>query len=132
MSATLKINVGVHMSKAIVREKFKDFFKGKLSLEEETEIRDAYKSIYALLIDKDIFSISYLIRYSQGYTIEEISEIYGADSEDIKISLKFTFAIFGEVLQLDDDMIVRRIDKPLRVAAANVLKRIYEEFVEIE
>jgi hypothetical protein len=120
------------MSKAIVREKFKDFFKGKLSLEEETEIRDAYKSIYALLIDKDIFSISYLIRYSQGYTIEEISEIYGADSEDIKISLKFTFAIFGEVLQLDDDMIVRRIDKPLRVAAANVLKRIYEEFVEIE
>jgi hypothetical protein len=120
------------MSKAIVREKFKDFFKGKLSLEEETEIRDAYKSIYALLIDKDIFAVPYLIRYSQGYTVEEISEIYGSDIEDIKNSLKYTFVIFGEVLQLDDAMIVRRIDKPLRAAASNVLNRIYEDFVEIE
>jgi hypothetical protein len=120
------------MSKAIVREKFKDFFKEKLSLEEEAEIRDAYKSIYSLLIDKDVFSVSYLVRHSQGYSIDEISEIYGADVEDIKDSLKYTYGIFGEVLQLDDAMIVRRIDVPLREAAAKVLKRIYEDFVEIE
>lgn len=120
------------MSKAIVREKFKDFFKGKLSLEEETEIRDAYKSVYGLLIDKDVFSIPYLIKYSQGYTVEEMSEIYGSDADEIKDSLKFTYALFGEVLQLDDAMIIRRIDIPLRSAAAKVLNRIYEEFTEIE
>jgi hypothetical protein len=120
------------MSKAIVREKFKDFFKGRLSIEEETEIRDAYKSIYALLIDKDVFSISYLIKYSQGYSPEEISEIYGSDVEDIKESLKYTYVIFGEVLQLDDEMIVRRLDTPLRRAATKVLQKIYDEFTEIE
>jgi len=132
MSVILKISVGVNMSKAIVREKFKDFFKGKLSVEEETEIRDAYKAVYGLLIEKDIFSISYLIRYSQGYSPEEMSEIYGADVADIKDSLKYTYALFGELLQLDDAMIVRRLDVPLRKAAANVLNKIYEEFVEIE
>jgi hypothetical protein len=120
------------MSKAIVREKFKDFFKEKLSLEEEAEIRDAYKSVYGLLIDKDVFSIPYLVRYSKGYTVGEISEIYGAEVEDIKSSLKYTYALFGEVLQLDDAMIVRRIEVPLRAAAAKVLNRIYEDFVEIE
>ncbi len=120
------------MSKAIVREKFKDFFKGRLSLEEETEIRDAHQAIYGLLIDKDVFSIPYLIKYSQGYTVEELSEIYGSEVEDIKDSLKYTYALFGEVLQLDDAMIIRRIDVPLRVAAAKVLNRIYEDFVEIE
>lgn len=43
------------MSKAIVREKFKDFFKGKLSIEEQSEIKDAYAAIYGLLIDYDVF-----------------------------------------------------------------------------
>lgn len=132
MSVTLKISVGVKMSKAIVREKFKDFFKGKLSVEEEAEIRDAYKSIYGLLIDKDVFAVPYLIKYSQGYTVDEMSEIYGSDPGEIKDSLKYTYAIFGELLQLDDAMVVRRVDAPLRGAAARVLTRIYEDFVEIE
>lgn len=120
------------MSKAIVREKFKDFFKGKLSIEEEAEIRDAYKSIYGLLIDKDVFAVPYLIKYSQGYTVDEMSEMYGSDPDEIKDSLKYTYAIFGELLQLDDAMVVRRVDAPLRGAAAKVLNRIYEDFVEIE
>lgn len=120
------------MSKAIVREKFKDFFKGRLSIEEEAEIRDAYKSIYGLLIDKNVFSIPYLIKYSQGYSIDEMAEMYGSDTEDIRDSLKYTYAIFGEVLQLDDAMVVRKVDVPLRGAAAKVLNRIYEDFVEIE
>ena len=120
------------MSKAIVREKFKDFFKGRLSIEEETEIREAHKAAYGLLIDKDVFSIPYLIRYSQGYTILEISEIYGSEPADIKDSLKYTYGLFGELLQLDDAMVVRRVDVPHRDAAAKVLNRIYEDFVEIE
>jgi hypothetical protein len=120
------------MSKAIVREKFKDFFKGKLPVEEETEIRDAYKAVYGLLMDEDVFSVPYLIKYSQGYSIEEISEIYGTSTSEIKNTLRFTYIIFGEVLQLDDSMIVRKVDPPLRKAAGKVLDRIFEEFMEIE
>ena len=120
------------MSKAIVREKFKDFFKGKLSVEEQSEIKDAYAAIYGLLIDYDVFSIPYLVRYSQGYTIPEIAEIYGSTEATIRETLHYTYSLFGEVLQLDDEMIARRVDKPMRTAAANVLHRIYTEFLEIE
>lgn len=126
-------NVGViPMSKTIVREKFRDFFKGRLSFEEELEIKDAYSSLYAILIDADVFTPAYLTRFSQGFTIEELSEIYGAPIEDIKNSLGYAYELFGEVLQLDDSMIVRRVDKELRPSASRVLSKIYSEFLEIE
>lgn len=132
MSATLRIDVGVNMSKAIVREKFKDFFKGRLSIEEQAEIKDAYSALYGILVDYDVFSISYLIKYSQGYTIPELCEMYGTTEADIQKTLKYTYALFGELLSLDDEMLLRRVEKPVRVAATAVLERIYSEFLEIE
>lgn len=126
-------NVGVvSMSKTIVREKLRDFFKGKLSFEEQLEIKDAYSSLYALFIDKDVFIPAYLTRFSQGFSLDELSEIYGASTDDIRESLRYAYDLLGEVLQLDDEMVVRRIDQELRGSASRVLTRIYFGFVEIE
>lgn len=120
------------MSKTIVREKFRDFFKDKLPFEEVIEIQDAYKSVYGVLIEKDALAPFYLVRYSIGYSPEEIAEMVGSFTQEVQDTLLFTFTVLGEVLQLDDAMIVRRVDKPLRTAAEGVLTKIYENFVEIE
>lgn len=131
MYVTLKIGAGI-MSKAIVREKFRDFFKGRLSFEEQTEIRDAFKSLYGIITEYDALAAPYLVKYSEGFLIGEIAELYGTDPESVKTTLLYSFALFGEVLQLDDDMLVRRLDKPLQAVAATIFQRIYREFVEIE
>lgn len=120
------------MSKAIVREKLKDFFKGRLPFEEVLEIQEAYKSLYGLIMEYDSLSVVYLLRYSTGYSIEELSEMFGTSAESVIKSLHYTYILFGEVLQLDDNMIIRRVDKPLQKAAKSVLYKIYTEFVEIE
>lgn len=120
------------MSKTIVREKFRDFYKGKLSFEEVVEIQEAYKSIYGILIEKSALAPFYLVRYSVGYSPEEIADMVGTTTADVTDTLLFTFAVLGEVLQLDDAMVIRRIDKPLRTAAQDVLNKIYQNFVEIE
>lgn len=120
------------MSKTIVREKFRDFYKGKLSFEEVVEIQAAYQSVYGLLVERSALAPFYLVRYSIGYSPEEIAEMVGAMTQEVQDTLLYTFAVLGEVLQLDDAMIIRRVDKPLRIAAQDVLTKIYENFVEIE
>jgi hypothetical protein len=120
------------MSKAIVREKFKDFFKGRLPFEEVIEIQEAYKAIYGLMIEYDSLAPVYLVRYSTGYSIEELADMFGSSTESVIKALHHTYVLFGEVLQLDDSMIIRRIQKPLQTAAKSVLYKIYIEFGEIE
>lgn len=127
------MNVGEKkVSKTIVREKFRDFYKGRLSFEEVVEIQEAYKSVYGILVERNALSPFYLMRYSIGYSPEEIAEMVGSYTQDVQDTLLFTFAILGEVLQIDDALVIRRIDKPLRSAAQDVLTKIYENFVEIE
>jgi hypothetical protein len=123
---------GKKVSKTIVREKIRDFFKGKLSFEEVVEIQEAYKSVYGVLVDRSALAPFYLVRYSIGYSPEEIAEMVGATTQDVKDVLLFTFAVLGEMLQLDDAMIVRKVDKPLRLAAQDVLDKIYLTFTEVE
>lgn len=120
------------MSKAIVREKFKDFFKGRLPFEEVIEIQDAYKAIYGMMVEYDSLGPVYLVRYSTGYSIDELATMFGSSTESVTKSLHYTYVLFGEVLQLDDSMIIRRINKPLQRAAKSVLYKIYTEFGEIE
>ena len=120
------------MSKTLVREKIKDFFKGRLSFEEVFEIQEAYKSVYGVLVDRSALAPFYLVRYSIGYNPEEIAQMVGATTQDVQEVLLFTFAVLGEVLQLDDAMIVRKLDKPLRIAAQDVLDKIYLTFTEVE
>lgn len=120
------------MSKTIVREKLIDLYKNKLSFEEVIEIQDAYKSIYGILVEKSALAPFYLVRYSTGYTTSEIAEFVGTTPQDVEDVLLFTYSLLGELLQLDDATIVRKVDKPLRRAAGDVLNRIYENFTEIE
>ncbi len=123
---------GKKVSKTLVREKIKDFFKGRLSFEEVIEIQEAYKSVYGVLVDRSALAPFYLVRYSIGYSPEEIAQMVGATTQDVQEVLLFTFAVMGEVLQLDDAMIVRKLDKPLRIAAQDVLDKIYLTFTEVE
>jgi hypothetical protein len=127
------IDVGVKvMSKTIVREKLRDYYKEGLSFEERLEVKDALDSLYGVFIEYDAFANVYLYRYSIGYTCEELADTYGQTVEDIRNTLRYCFALLGEVLQLDDEMIVRRVHKPLKETAANILHRIYNEFTEVE
>lgn len=127
------MNVGEKkVSKTIVREKFRDFYKGRLSFEEVVEIQEAYRSVYGILVERNALAPFYLMRYSIGYSPEEIAEMVGSYTKDVQDTLLFMFAILGEVLQIDDALIIRRVDKPLRSAAQDVLTKIYENFVEIE
>jgi hypothetical protein len=123
---------GKKVSKTLVREKIKDFFKGRLSFEEVIEIQEAYKSVYGVLVDRSALAPFYLVRYSIGYSPEEIAQMVGSTTQDVQEVLLFTFAVLGEVLQLDDAMIVRKLDKPLRIAAQDVLNKIYLTFTEVE
>jgi hypothetical protein len=120
------------MSKAIVREKFRDFFKGKLSFEERTEIREAFNSLYGIITEYDALAAPYLVKYSEGYLTQEIAQMYGTDESSVKETLLYTFSLFGEVLQLDDEILLKRLDKPLRSVAATIFQKIYREFVEVE
>jgi hypothetical protein len=123
---------GKKVSKTIVREKIRDFFKDKLSFEEVVEIQEAYKSVYGVLVDRSALAPFYLVRYSIGYSPEEIAEMVGATTQDVQDVLLFTFSVLGEMLQLDDAMVVRKVDKPLRTAAQDVLNKIYLTFTEVE
>jgi hypothetical protein len=123
---------GKKVSKTIVREKIRDFFKGRLSFEEVVEIQEAYKSVYGVLVDRSALAPFYLVRYSIGYSPEEIAEMVGSTTQDVQDVLLFTFSVLGEMLQLDDAMIIRKVDKPLRLAAQDVLNKIYLTFTEVE
>lgn len=120
------------MSKLVVREKLRDFFKNRLNFEEALEIKDAYESLYGLLVDLHPFAPAILTRYSEGYSIEELKEIYGLTSEETIEILHACFSLLGEVLQLDDALIVRRVQKPLQESARNLLFRMYKELTEID
>jgi len=120
------------MSKLVVREKLRDFYKNRLSFEEELEIKDAYESLYGLLVDVNLLAPAILTRYSEGYSIEELSTMYGVDQEEIIQTLHTCFALIGEVLQLDDALIVRRVQKPLQDSAKSLLSKMYKELTEID
>lgn len=120
------------MSKLVVREKLRDFCKNRLSFEEALEIKDAYESLYGLLLDCHLFAPAILTRYSEGYSIEELSTMYGLEQEEIITILHTCFSLIGEVLQLDDALIVRRVQKPLQDSAKNLLSKMYKELTEID
>lgn len=127
------IDVGVmKMSKTIVREKLRDYYKDSLSFEEVLEVKDALRSLYGIFIEYDVFAPAYLYRYSIGYSCEELSQIYDQPVENVRKSLRYCYALLGEVLQLDDEMLIRRVSKPLKETAADILRRIYDDFTEVE
>jgi hypothetical protein len=120
------------MSKLVVREKLRDFYKNRLSFEEELEIKDAYESLYGILLDVHPFAPPILTRYSEGYYLDELSEMYGLTQEEVIGILHSCFALIGEVLQLDDAVIVRRVQKSLQDSARTLFSRMYKELTEIE
>jgi len=119
------------MSKLIVREKLRDYFKHKVSAEEAVEIKDALKSMYGLILDVHPFAMAFIIRYSSGYTVDEISQAFGIDRPEVIRIMHTAYAILGDVLELDDASVVRKAPPILRQTAADILTKIYEEFREL-
>lgn len=120
------------MSKTIVREKLKDYFKEGLSFEERLEVSDALESLYGVFIDQNAFAPAYLYRYSIGYSCAEIAEMYDHTVESVQTSLWYCYSLLGEALQLDDEMLVRKVKHPLKEVAEDILHRIYTNFTEVE
>lgn len=120
------------MSKAIVREKLRDYFKEGLSFEERLEVKEALGSLYGVFVDHNAFAPAYLYRYSIGYSCEEIADLYGHTVDEVQRTLHYCYALLGEVLQLDDEMLIRKVQKPLKEVAEDILNRIYTNFTEVE
>lgn len=132
MFVIFTIDVGVAMSKLIVREKLRDLYKNRLTTEEMLEIKDAYSSLYGLFIEHHPFAPIFITKYAEGYSIEELSESYDTSTTEIMETLRYCYSLFGEVLQLDDASVVRKIDKALRPTAQSLLSKMYVEFQEVE
>jgi hypothetical protein len=131
MSVISTKNVGEKMSKLIVREKLRDYFKHRVTAEEAVEIKDALKSMYGFIIDIHPFAMAFIVRYSHGYTVDEISEMFGIERAEVVRVMQVAYAILGDVLELDDASVVRKAPLILRQTAADILAKIYEEFREL-
>lgn len=131
MYVTLKTVAGVQMSKLIVREKLRDLYKSVLSVEETLEIKEAISALYPVLLERELFLPPMLDRYCQGYTISDLAERYTFSEEVVAGHLRFAYELLGDLLQLDDAIVVRKVEQPLRETAATILQNIYIEGREL-
>lgn len=119
------------MSKLIVREKLRDLFKNMVSAEEALEIKDALDSLYGLFLTRNPFLTPMLIRYAEGFTVDELAIKFDMPREEVGDHLRYAYALLGELLSLDDAIVIRRVDPLQREVAATILNSIYIEDKEL-
>lgn len=124
-------SAGEKMSKLIVREKLRDLFKNMLSVEESLEVKEAISDLYGVFLDKDPFLAPMLIRHAEGYSVEEISEHYAVSREQTQSMLEYAYGLLGDLLMLDDAIVLRRIPQGQKEAAAKILDLLYREGTEL-
>lgn len=121
----------VTKSRLLLREVFRDWYQGKLPVDDAVVLAMAVNDNRHFLLDNHPKALVLLDEWSQGYTLNEIAYRHELHPVVVKNVLRFCFELLGRKLGISDGSVLRLVQPQLYAVARNVFSAYYETFTEL-
>lgn len=118
-------------SRLLLREVFRDWYQGKLPVDDAVVLQMAVKENRHFLLDNHPKALVLLDDWSKGYTLNELSLMHELHPAVVKNVLRFSFELLGRKLGISDGGVLRLVQPQLYTVARNVFTAYYETFTEL-
>lgn len=118
-------------SRLLLRELFRDWYHGKLLVEDRVSLAMVIEANRRFLLDNHPATLEILDAWASGYTLYEISATHGLHVGVTKNILKFAFELIGRRLEISDGEVLNKVPPQLHPVARSVFSAYYETFTEL-
>lgn len=118
-------------SRLLLRELFRDWYQGKLDMEDSVSFGMIVEANRRFLLDNHPLTLILLDEWASGYTLYEMSEKHSLHVGVTKNILKFAFELLGRKLEVSDGQVLYKVPPQLHPVARSVFNAYYETFTEL-